>query len=104
MSQCFTQLWACITKEAANLQASVLCGASIIKFPDPIGDPLHDTPISVHLKAVCSAAAGVMPEGPRPLTGTVLTAVENTPGIHNLVVCTPLQLCAPVHSRPTKAH
>ena len=64
------------------------CSAGSIECPNPFGDPLHNPPISIHLKAICSAVAGVMPEGPRPLTGTVLTAVENTPGIHNLVVCT----------------
>lgn len=45
--------------------------------------------------AMARPSAEVPSEGPRPLSGTILTAVENTPGVHNLVVCTLCSCAAP---------
>jgi len=45
--------------------------------------------------AAAAAASAAAPSGPQPKSGTLLTAVENTDKVHNLVVCT-LCSCYPI--------
>ena len=106
-SSCHT-VRACSTKEIANPAGEHVVASEVM--------PVHSR-VRKHLVAPCiippcaypervdaRLLQGVMPEGPRPLTGTVLTAVENTPGIHNLVRLHPLQLCVAVPRSPPPTH